>query len=105
MKIKIAIKKTDKRMSGGDRFRYYVDIKLVGFPPGSPNTINKFFELRSWCWETWGPSREVDQYHIKKEGWYDQDLSTNWSWINDQHKVRLYLASDAEAALFMLKWS
>lgn len=103
--MKIKLKKTDKRMTGCDRFRYYVDIRLAGFPPGSPRPINKFYELRVWCWETWGPSREVDQYHEVKPGWYDQDQSVHWSWINDQYKHRLYLAGDDEAALFMLKWS
>jgi hypothetical protein len=103
--MKIKLKKTDKRMTGWDRFQYYADIKPAGFTPGKAKPINKFYELRQWCWETWGPSREVDQFHTKKEGWYDADLSTNWSWINDQYKFRLYLASKDEAALFMLTWT
>jgi hypothetical protein len=102
--MQIEVKKTDKRHTGSDRFKYYVDIKWTDYAKEHKLVMEKFFEIRQWCWETWGPSREVDQYSSKEGSWTaDQNLS--WSWINDQHRARIYLGSKDEAAFFTLKWA
>jgi hypothetical protein len=103
MTMKIEVKRTDKRHLGSNRFKYYVDIRPVEWH-NHKLIIEKFFELRQWCWETWGPSREVDQYD-SIEGAWTGDQNHAWSWINDDHRTRLYLHDKEEATHFALKWS
>lgn len=100
--MKITVKKTDKRHTGSDRFKYYVQIQGSNYTEWKL-TKEKFFELRQWCWETWGPSREVDQY-TTTDGSYIEDQNHAWSWVNDQHRARLYLGGKEEATYFTLKW-
>jgi len=100
--MKIKIKRTDKRHTAHDRFKYYVEVKYDGRPQRI-DVHEKFFELRLWCWETWGPSREVDQYSLDYKD--TPDKNNHWSWINDQYRARLYLAEPEDAAFFTLKWS
>lgn len=101
--MKITVKKTDKRHTGSDRFKYYVDIRPTTYTEWQL-AEEKFYEMRQWCWETWGPSREVDKYK-SIEGAYTGDQNHAWSWINDQHRYRLYLGNKEEAAHFTLKWT
>ena len=101
--MKIKVKKTDKRHIAYDRFGYYIEIKRDEWAERFA-VCEKFYELRLWCWETWGPSREVDQYNseiVSNLG----DKNTHWGWLNDQYRSRLYLAGPDEAAYFALKWS
>jgi hypothetical protein len=100
--MKIKIKKTDKRHIAYDRFGYYVEIKRDDWAERHA-VHEKFFEIRLWCWETWGPSREVDQYSLEYSN--TPDKNDKWSWINDQYRARLYLGDKAEAAYFTLKWA
>lgn len=105
--MQITVKKTDKRFAGNDRYKYYVDIIKSWKESGSVK--EEFFKLRVWCWETWGPSREVDQLGLGgltgNEGDYIADRNPAWSWINDEHRMRLYLGNKEEAAHFALRWS
>jgi hypothetical protein len=101
--MQITVKKTDKRHTGNDRFKYYVEVKAT--TTGEYKLMQeKFYELRQWCWETWGPSREIDQYTYFEGNW-TEDQNITWSWINDEHRSRLYLGNKEEAAHFALKWS
>ena len=103
--MQIKVKRTDKRMTGYNKFKYYIDIKydrndnFTDMP-----VIEKFFEIRQWCWETWGASREVDELNDRLNSWQG-DKNPHWSWINDAHRARLYLATPYEAALVTLKWT
>jgi hypothetical protein len=101
--MQIKVKKTDKRMNGHGQFKYYIDIKNDRTEPYG-SIMEKFFELRQWCWETWGPSREADQYSDIAEA-YLGDQNPAWAWLNDQYRARLYLCGKEEAAHFALKWS
>ncbi len=101
--MQIKVKKTDKRHTGHLQFKYYVEIKAKEYNEYKL-VMEKFFELRQWCWETWGPSREVDQYS-SIEGSWKEDQNHAWSWVNDQYRARLYLGGKEEAAFFTLKWS
>ncbi len=101
--MQIKVKKTDKRHTGHLRFKYYVEIKPKEYIEYKL-VMEKFFELRQWCWETWGPSREIDQYSSIEGNWAE-DQNHAWSWVNDQHRARLYLGGKEEAAFFTLKWS
>ena len=99
--MKIKLKKTDKRHNGHDRYKFYVDIKSNNW---NENAILEFYKLRIWCWETWGPSREVDQWDrgLKQPDQDPGDKNPHWSWINDQYRYRLYLGGIDDAALFQL---
>jgi hypothetical protein len=101
--MKIKVKKTDKRHTAFDKFKYFIEIKHDDWSERH-SVREKFYELRIWCWETWGPSREVDQYNLEID--FDpKDKNTHWGWLNDQYRSRLYLAGPEEAAYFTLKWS
>mgnify|MGYP000057786601 FL=1 len=100
--MKIKVKRTDKRHTAFNRFKYYVEIKHDDWNERH-NVREKFFELRLWCWETWGPSREVDQYSLGFENTSDRNI--HWGWLNDQYRARLYLGGPEDAAFFTLKWS
>lgn len=84
------IGKLDKRHKGHETFRYYTQFSF--------STYDKFIEVRNWCWQTWGPSSELDLLsHVKTD-------SIKWAWIHDQYNTRIYLASDREYQWFVLKW-
>lgn len=64
-----------------------------------------FFDVRDWCWATWGPAVDYvwwEQYGVKRN-------NVNWSFDSgeiDRFKKRvIYLRSDEELTLFQLKWS
>lgn len=100
--MQIQVKKTDARFVGSNRFKYYIKIK----PRHDESATEEFFKLRVWCWETWGPSREVNSrvandYIVNK---YTDDSNEHWSWLNDEYRARLYLKDKNEVALFQLKW-
>ena len=101
--MKIEVRKTDKRHLANDRFKYYVDISTADWAERKL-IMEKFFELRQWCWENWGPSREVTAYS-DIEGCWLADQNHAWSWVNDEHRARLYLCGKEEATYFALRWS
>lgn len=100
--MQIKIRKTDARFTGFNRFKYYVKIK----PVYNESAMEEFFKLRAWCWETWGPAREVDapvpKDHIENK--FQDDINDCWSWLNDEYRARIYLRDKDEVALFQLKW-
>lgn len=101
--MKITVKKTDKRHTGYGKFKYYIDIKTTDWAKHK-EVKEKFFELRLWCWETWGPSRELDHF-VNNLLEQPMDQNSKWTWINDQYRARLYLGGPDEAAYFTLKWT
>ena len=98
----IKVRKTDKRFNGNTRYKYYVKI----YPGFYESAMEEFFKLRVWCWETWGPAREVSATSPKDncQNKYTNDLNDNWSWLNDEYRARIYLKDKNEVALFQLKW-
>jgi hypothetical protein len=100
--MKIKVKRTDKRHTAYDKFKYYVEIKHDNWSERG-DVREKFFELRLWCWDQWGPSREVDQYSLDFKDTPDRNI--HWGWLNDQYRARLYLGNHEDAAYFTLKWS
>lgn len=102
--MKIIVKKTDKRHTAGEKFLYYAIVKADSYMERSGEIQEKFYEIRAWCWETWGPTREANESRSAKNSWQG-DNNNHWSWINDNWRARIYLAGKDEAALFTLKWS
>ena len=78
----------DKRYNGHGEFKWAVDNVSTA----------KMIEIRNWCWETFGPSDEVDNGIACTPG-------RVWSWQHTQYITRILLKSDAEATLFKLKWT
>lgn len=106
--MQLQLKKTDSRFAGYERFEYYIKI----IPSWQEDQAEEFYKLRHWCWETFGPSRELQKtYEIyrsnrrNQNNIYTGDKNDAWSWVNDDHRCRLYLKGKDEAALFKLKWS
>lgn len=69
----------------------------------------EWFEVREWCWETWGASKELDSWLT------DRNLAINemdklvghnaqWCWQNDTYSTRIYLATDKELNWYKLRW-
>jgi hypothetical protein len=99
MKTKFLIKKLDKRNVGHIHWKYHVISSM------STNYLQNFFELREWCWDTWGPSKELPYWlnDVKKSKTLCQN--EHWCWVSNESDVRIYLRNDPEYTLFTLKWS
>lgn len=85
------IGKLDRRHNGHLQFKYYARFLTI--------SMDQFCEVRNWCWQTWGPSAELDTIRYLE---YGKDLK--WAWICDQYNVKIYLATDKEYQWFTLKW-
>lgn len=96
------IKKLDRRNTGHKNFKYYVKFSF--------EVRNNFHEVREWCWDTWGASKELSEWL------YDDRLSKShvtvpiycqndhWAWQNDNYYCRIYLREDPEMVFFKLRW-
>ena len=88
----------DSRYSGYGTWKYQIK---------SLATVSKrkyFLDWRTWCWESWGPSKELVSY--TQDDLYDGVHSSNshWCWSTDRLHASIYLRSDIEATAFSLKW-
>lgn len=104
---KILYTKLDARNTGYGTWKYHINRPRGN--PGSPMKLfdaNQYFHAwRAWCWETWGPSKEISD-------WLEDRLSRSipanqnqsWSWQHDKFATRLYLRGDEELSLFKLRW-
>jgi hypothetical protein len=115
--MKLEIKKMDGRNTGHPYFKYCVSI-LRGSYAQSINreSYNLFFECREWCWQTWGASKEVDDW-VTDQNFNTHQIVLNrstihivchnehWCWKHDKDaKNRIYLAKDEDLMLFKLRW-
>lgn len=107
--LKIEIRKTDKRYTGNQIFKYVVDIKRprVAAMGGSSTDfrtekIKLFHEIRDWCIATWGMSCEREHYLSLTA----KKLSANphWCWHSDFYETKIYLADEKDANWFKLRW-
>jgi hypothetical protein len=70
--------------------------------------IQKFLEIRQWCWQVWNASCELDNYlsayRILKQTRYND----HWAWADTDYPrtkgSHIYLTGDQELAFFRLKW-
>ena len=85
------LNKVDGRMNGHGIYKHYVNFNY--------KSAQQFSDIRRWCWEQFGPSDEFEFFHKIK------DPNIKWSWLNDKYTMRIYLATDAEAQWFLLKWA
>jgi hypothetical protein len=95
--------KLDRRHNGVTNWKYYVELY---YSMGDVTARNvKFNQMREWCWEIWGASKELTDYdHYDL---YDGIHCSNahWCWLNDDHgRRRIYFRTDHEAEVFTLRW-
>lgn len=87
----MTITKLDGRYTGGRQFHYMVEFTR-------PYTEGEMFcEVREWCWTTWGPGRELKFVSF--------DSDTQWCFMTDNHRTRIYLRDKKEVEWFTLRWS
>ena len=104
--MRITVKRTDKRHLGSDRFKYYVDIYPEDFSKEFKLILEKFYECRQWCWETFGPSVEYDIWDELNSP--RETRNDKWSWDRGQYnktwRCIIYLKSEQEANWLKLRW-
>ena len=81
--------KLDRRMNGYGDFKYTVRFTF--------SEREKFCEIREWCWEQWGASREFNLWDATK--------NPAWCWNMDQYRIQIYFAGEGEYQWFLLKWT
>lgn len=106
--------KINKRHNGYGHFMYYLNRpktysissnKLLSLY----ETTQYFFKWREYCWNIYGPSKEINNWlaDIESNGTIDK-LATHhnefWSWQNNEYGTKIYLKSDKELSAFLLVW-
>jgi hypothetical protein len=103
MKKSLKLIKLDRRHVGYGTWKYYIDRPKESTLLESKRT---FFNWRVWCWEQWGPSKEMSEYDANDL--FDNEYSSNprWCWVNDDHgRCRIYFKDDTEVTFFILSWA
>lgn len=103
------VTKLNRKYTGYEHFQYIVTVER---PPTNrfseiQEIKQEWFALREWCWETWGPSKEIEDW-IRGTSFAPDKLvsqNTHWCWQNDKYATRIYLTSDKELNWFTLRWS
>lgn len=95
------------------RYKSYPDFKYLVEPWNThslnyhtASSVKPFFELRQWCVETWGPAEELEIWKFFKK--HGETVNPNWCFdvnTTNQPMLRIYFRTDAEYALYKLKWS
>jgi hypothetical protein len=97
----------DWRFSAYPHFKHYVEEKERWVRAGvDPLPDVNFFNLREWCWETFGPSKEFRYWQAHKNPNVIPTKRSNnaqWCWDTEFGKQRIYFTDEA-LVLFNLKW-
>jgi hypothetical protein len=96
------VTKLDKRHTCYKIMKYHIEVTLDIW--GSENRVAKFQEYRNWCWGTFGPGVER-KWILLKPGTDGMESINTWAWHTEYTEMRLYFKSDAELALFALKFA
>lgn len=113
--MKLEVRKLDGRNTGHTYFKYYAR-PFADYSHYKNRVVdNYFFEMRDWCWQTWGGSKELDEW-LNDQNFTISNIAlnrihetkcqnVNWCWKNDRDAAhRIYLKSDQELVLFKLRW-
>lgn len=101
--MKYHVSKLDSRFTGAQWF--YCRAQLMSH--GGEDKIFNYVTLRNWCWETFGPSCEVDLVRrILNHKDVTVDFAPKWAWKRDDsaNAYYIYLTETAYTA-FTLKWA
>ncbi len=103
MMQKVKLIKLDRRYAGYPTWKYFIEQ-----PWSATDREAKllFYRWRTWCWEHWGPSKELQQFD-NYDMFDNTDCSnSHWCWLHDQHRrPRLYFKTERDAVDFTLHWS
>ena len=91
------VQKLDRRHTGHQVFKYYVE--PAGHYIDSIDTLNIW---REWAWATWGPGAERD---VAARLAVTERREYQWAWDTEHGNCRIYLKTDAELSWFSLRWS
>ena len=91
------VTRLDKRHKGHNQFSHYI------VPVWSSQLSDKirYFEWRTWCWNTWGPGMEREIAIAFGSNHYPIG---RWAWHTEQNSRRLYFATEKELNWFVLTW-
>lgn len=97
--MKFKVKKTDKRHAGHLQWMYFIESTMH-----NKLIRQHFFQWREWCWDQWGPSKELNRYD--HDDLFDGVACSNpkWCWLTDGWRSRIYFRSESEASMFSLRW-
>ena len=93
--------KMDKRNTGNQYWRYYVEGRSIY----TSDRRRQFYNWREWCWSNWGPSKELHDFDEADK--FDEIESSNprWCWLNKDGTRRIYVRNDQLMELFTLRWA
>lgn len=104
----LEIKKMDGRHTGFPEFTYYAKTYNFWHFKDRSNQ-NLFFEIREWCWQTWGPSKEIKEWLLDTD-WQNNNTvepkchNEHWCWEYDGTASRIFFRTEKELVLFKLRW-
>lgn len=93
----------DARYTGFPEFRYYVTPFRLYSDYTTVLPSERFQTWRIWCWETWGPSCEVETAVDILARSAKTDIP--WAWDTGKQYVRLYLRDDTALMWFQTKFA
>ena len=99
--------KIDKRHKGYSYFEFYTDWFYEPWYSNHALSLQRFYMIRDWCWQTWGSSKEINNWitDVNYEFQYDlHSQNEHWSWGHEDLKPRIYLRTEKELSLYLLKW-
>ncbi len=89
--------KLDQRMAGHDIFTHRVIFSNLFDRYHRAESI--MFEQRNWCWESFGPSMELDMlYSFKRTLDLIDRYNPNWAWEYTGNWISIYLKDSALTA-------
>ena len=100
----IAINKLDKRYTGYQYFTYSV---IAVWNPNwrdAADRVATFCEMRTWCWETFGPSCELSEF--MKLANREDGVNPRWCWVHkyESTPARILINSEEDKNWFVLRW-
>jgi hypothetical protein len=90
------------RDKGYGTFEFVANIE---YSPGETmvHLIEEYNKIRSWCWETFGPSCERD-HHITLYR-HGVEVNPHWAWSVETSTKSIYFVSDTGLNWMLLKFS
>ena len=90
--------KLDQRMAGHDIFTHKVVFSNIVFRKYE-QAEKIMFEQRNWCWESFGPSMELDiLYLLKRRSLLYGNYDLDWAWEHTGTRIAIYLKDSALTA-------
>jgi hypothetical protein len=102
-------KKVDRRTPGHENWKYYIPRPKTHYMPTYTLYESKqtFFEWRKWCTETWGHSKEFNDWleDLAQSPEQRSCFNEHWCYQNNEYHCRIFLRTDKDLSIFLLKWA